>query len=149
MILLPNENHYKQVLAREGVKNTKYRNAILEIIEQSKIPLTAEEIFLILKQKYGSIWLSTVYRTLEILSSKDLIIKLTIMDDDKARYELNHNEHRHHIICVSCHKMITFLDCPVKEFEKTLKEKIDFDVKGHKLEIYGYCHKCKWENKNN
>lgn len=143
MILLPNENYYKQVLAREGVKNTKYRNAILKIIEQSKIPLTAEEIFLTLKEKHGSIWLSTVYRTLEILTSKELIIKLTILDDDKARYELNHNEHRHHVICVSCHKMISFLDCPVEEFEKTLKEKVDFDVTGHKLEIYGYCQNCK------
>lgn len=141
--MLPNENYYKQVLAREGVKNTKYRNAILKIIEQSKIPLTAEEIFLTLKEKHGSIWLSTVYRTLEILTSKELIIKLTILDDDKARYELNHNEHRHHVICVSCHKMISFLDCPVEEFEKTLKEKVDFDVTGHKLEIYGYCQNCK------
>jgi Fur family ferric uptake transcriptional regulator len=143
MILLPNENYYKQVLAREGVKNTKYRNAIFNIIEQSKIPLTAEEIFLTLKEKHGSIWLSTVYRTLEILTSKELIIKLTILDDDKARYELNHNDHRHHVICVSCHRMISFLDCPVEEFEKTLKEQVDFDVTGHKLEIYGYCQNCK------
>lgn len=141
--MLQLNNDYKEILAKEGIKSTKHRNAILAIIEQSKIPLTAEEIFLILKQKHGSIWLSTVYRTLEILSSKDLIIKLTIMDDDKARYELNHNEHRHHVICVSCHKMITFLDCPVEEFEKTLKEKIDFDVIGHKLELYGYCQDCK------
>lgn len=143
MIFLPNEDYYKQVLAREGVKNTKYRNSILEIIEQSKIPLTADEIFLILKQKHGSIWLSTVYRTLEILNSKDLITKLTIMDDDKARYEINHKEHRHYVICVTCHKIITFSDCPVEKFEKTLKQKIDFNVIGHKLEIYGYCQDCK------
>ena len=66
------------------------------------------------------------------------------MGNDRARYELNLNEHKHHVICVGCHKMISFLDCPVEEFEKKLKEKIDFDVTGHKLEIYGYCQECKF-----
>jgi Fur family ferric uptake transcriptional regulator len=140
-------NDYKEILAREGVKNTKHRNAILGIIEQSKRPLTAEEIFLSLKEKHTSIWLSTVYRTLDILTSKNMIVKLTLMDDDKARYEINHNEHKHHIICVGCHKMITIGDCPVEKFEKTLKEKINFNVTGHKLEIYGYCQGCQLKNK--
>ncbi|MHB8125680.1 MAG: Fur family transcriptional regulator [Desulfitobacteriaceae bacterium] len=142
MILLQNKNDYKEVLAREGVKNTKHRNAILGILEQSKTPVTAEEIFLSLKENHTSIWLSTVYRTLEILTSKELVVKSTIMGHDKARYEFNHNEHKHHVICVCCQKMISFLDCPIEEYEKNLKEKIDFIVTGHKLEIYGYCQEC-------
>ncbi len=143
MILLHPNNDYKEILAKEGIKNTKHRNAILAIIEHSEKPLTAEEIFLSLKEKHTSIWLSTVYRTLDILTSKDLIVKLNILNDDKAHYQLNQNDHKHHIICVSCHKMITFNDCPVEEFENTLKEKIDFNVTGHKLEIYGYCRNCR------
>ncbi len=141
---MPDNNDYKEVLTREGIKSTKHRKAILEILEMAETPLTVEEIFLTLKEKHASIWLSTVYRTLEILTSKDLVIKSTIMGDDKARYELNHNEHKHHVVCVGCHKRISFEDCPVNEFEKALKERMDFDVTAHKLEIYGYCKDCKF-----
>ncbi|MHB1419490.1 MAG: Fur family transcriptional regulator [Bacillota bacterium] len=143
MILLQQNNAYKELLTREGIKNTKHRNAILGVLEQSEKPLTAEEIFLSLIDQHASICLSTVYRTLEILNIKSLIVKSTIMDDDRSRYELNQNEHKHNIICIGCHKMIPFSDCPFGEFEKALKKKTDFDVTGHKLEIYGYCPECK------
>ena len=141
-------NNYNEVLTREGVKSTKHRNSILEILEQAEMPLTVEEIFLVLKEKNTSIWLSTVYRTLEILTSKELVVKSTSMGDDKARFEMNHHEHRHHVVCVGCHKMISFLDCPVDEIQKALKDKINFDVTGHKLEIYGYCQECTGDSGN-
>lgn len=136
-------NKYKEVLTREGIKSTRSRNAMLEILEKSEIPLTAEDIFFILKKKNASTCLSTVYRTFEMLTSKGLVIKSNILDDGKARYELNHMEHKHHVICVGCHKMISIGECPFSEFEKMLKKKIGFDVIGHKFEIYGYCQDCK------
>lgn len=144
MILLQeNESDINELLVKEGVKRTKHRKAILEILEQSETPLTADEIFFALKEKNTSIWLSTVYRTLEMLTEKEVVLKSTIMGEDKARYELKHDEHKHRFICVGCHKMIPLMDCPLEEFEKKLKDKMDFDVTGHNLEIYGYCHDCK------
>ncbi|WP_425802629.1 Fur family transcriptional regulator [Desulfitobacterium sp. Sab5] len=137
------ESDINALLAKEGVKSTKHRKAILELLENSDIPLTADEIFLALKENNTSIWLSTVYRTLEMLTEKEVVIKSTLMGEDKARYEIKHDEHKHRFVCVECHKMIPLLDCPLEEFEKKLKTKMDFDVTGHNLEIYGYCHDCK------
>lgn len=145
MIVLADNNDFKEVLKKEGIKNTKRRNSIMKVLEKTETPLTVEEIFLALKDEHASIWLSTVYRTLEILTQKELVIKSTIIGDDKARYELNHNDHKHHVVCVGCHKRIPFEECPVNDFEKALKERIDFNVTGHKLEIYGYCKDCKLE----
>lgn len=146
--MLEENNSFKEVLTREGVKSTKHRNAILEILEASDTPLTAEDIFLKLKEKNVSIWLSTVYRTLETLTSRGLVIKANIMDDGKARFELDQKEHKHHVVCVGCRKMVSIGDCPFERFEKMLKDKIDFDVTGHKFEIYGFCKECKSANKN-
>lgn len=139
---MTDDNDYKEVLKKEGIKNTKRRNAIMAILEKAETPLTVDEIFMALKNDHTSIWLSTVYRTVEMLTEKEIVIKSTIIGDDKARYELNHNEHKHHVVCVGCHKRISFEDCPVNDFEKALKEQINFDVTGHKLEIYGYCKDC-------
>ncbi len=142
MILLK-VNKYKEVLTSKGIKNTRSRNAVLEILQNSEIPLTAEEIFLMLKQKNVLTCLSTVYRTFEMLMLKGIIIKSNIFDDGKARYELKHVHHKHYVICIGCHKTITIEECPFGEFEKLLKKKIDFDVTEHKFEIYGYCQNCK------
>jgi len=133
---------YKEILKREGMKSTRHRNAILLLLEQSDHPVSAEELYISLREKTASINLSTVYRTLDTFVSKNLVIKST-MDDGKARYELNHHEHKHHLFCVGCHKVISIEDCPMGELQDSLKKKMDFEVTGHKLEIYGYCHNCK------
>ncbi|MHB8073069.1 Fur family transcriptional regulator [Desulfosporosinus fructosivorans] len=142
MILLEENTNYTEILKREGMKSTRHRNAILLLLEHSEHPMTAEELYISLKEKTATINLSTVYRTLDTFASKNLVIKST-MDDGKARYELNHHEHKHHLFCVGCHKVISIEDCPMGELQESLKKKIDFDVTGHKLEIYGYCHNCK------
>lgn len=134
---------YKDFLVREGVKSTKHRTSIIKILKESETPLTADDIFLSLKGKNISISLSTVYRTLETLNSKDLVIKTNIFNDGMARFELNRKEHKHHVVCISCRKSVPIGDCPFEEFEKSLKEKMDFDVTGHKFEIYGFCKECK------
>lgn len=139
---------YKELLNRQGIKSTRHRNSILELLEESELPLTAEQLFIALRDKTSSIDLSTVYRTLDTFASKNLVLKTTRSDDGKALYELNHNEHKHHLLCVKCHKLISIEDCPIGELKETLKNKIDFDITGHKLEIYGYCHDCKNYNHN-
>lgn len=138
---------YGKILKREGLKNTKHRNAILEVIENSDQPITAEQIFLDLKGKKTSINLSSVYRILESLVSKGLVIKSNITGDNKASYELNRLEHKHHLICSGCKKMFSVDGCPLEEYEKQLKVKMDFDITGHKLEIFGFCKECKQTNK--
>lgn len=147
MIPLEENINYIEILKRKGMKNTKHRHAILLLLEQSEYPLTAEEIYISLKATTASINLSTVYRTLDAFVSKNLIFKSTV-NDGKARYEFNHHErrHKHHLFCVGCHKMISIDECPIGELQELLKKKIDFDITGHKLEIFGYCHNCKMAN---
>lgn len=138
---------YGSILKREGLKNTKHRNAILEVLEEGDQPVTAERMFLELKEKNISINLSSVYRILESLVSKGLAIKSNLTGDNKASYELNRLEHRHHLICSGCKKMVSIDGCPLEEYEKQLKDKMDFDITGHKLEIFGLCRECRQASK--
>lgn len=136
------KNTVKEILMDKGLKNTRHRELILEVFEITQRPLTAEEIFLILKGNAENTCLSTVYRTVEVFESKGLVIKSNSVDDGKARYEFNTMEHKHHVICTVCHNIIFIDECPFSEFEKALKNKIEFDVTGHKFEIYGHCKEC-------
>jgi Fur family ferric uptake transcriptional regulator len=39
--------------------------------------------------------------------------------------------------------MYPVADCPFEEYEQKIREKLGFDVIGHKLEIFGYCRDCR------
>lgn len=133
-------NQSEEVLKRKGIRITKHRYAILKVLQESTEPLSVEGIYSSLKSQGVSINYSTIYRTLDALIGKDLIIK-TILED-RAVYEFNYNEHKHHVVCMRCKKMIPVEHCPFEEYEKMIKEELNFNVTKHKLEIYGYCADC-------
>lgn len=136
---------YGDILKKENLRNTKHRNSILEVIEQNKQPVSSESIFLKLKEQGVSISLSTVYRVLEALVEKGLVVKTNVTDDNRALYEINDMEHKHHLVCIKCRKLLTIDGCPLEDYEKAIEEKLGFSIKGHKLELFGYCRNCKAE----
>lgn len=134
---------YKDALKKSGLKNTKHRTAIVNILEQSCQPIPAEQIYFKLKENEVAINLSTVYRTLETLAVNNIVTKLNLVGSSKALFEYNRMKHRHYLTCVSCKKILTIEHCPLENYEISLEEQTDFSIVGHKLDIYGYCPECK------
>ncbi|XOQ43804.1 MAG: Ferric uptake regulation protein [Clostridium sp.] len=124
-----------------GLKSTRQRRRIIGILEQSSKPVSAEGIFIQLREQGESISLSTVYRVLELLVSKKAVRKLNTVEECGALFDL-HDRHRHYLVCLSCHKMFPLDNCPVESYEKDLMAKTGFEVTGHNLEIFGYCRDC-------
>lgn len=123
-----------KILTDAGLKCTTQRIKVMEILNAATAPMTAESIF----EKANDISLSTVYRIVEKLVETGIATKNTIRDSDKFYYELADNKHRHYAICLGCGGMKYVDICPVHDLKID-----DFTVTGHKLEIYGYCDKCK------
>jgi Fur family ferric uptake transcriptional regulator len=129
-------------LKRSGLKNTRCRAAILNILEQSDQPVSADSLFRELGEKNITVSFSTVYRTREAQENKNLVVKLAITGEDKAFYEYNRMGHRHYLICLGCHKILAIEHCPLKDYEESLKKETAYAISGHKLDIYGYCPAC-------
>lgn len=140
---MDNDINFNDILKSKGLKITKHRTSVLKIISESKHPLSAEEIYLTLKDNFISINLSSIYKILDSLTSKHVISKCILGDDNKTSYEMNTSEHKHHLICKQCKEVFPITDCPLCIYEKHIKEDMDFDVTEHKLEIYGFCKNCK------
>lgn len=140
---------YKELFAGKGLKNTKSRNLIYDILNETGLPMTAEQIFVRLKETNKSVNLSTVYRTVELFVEKGLVLKAIMAEDNKAMFEINHHEHKHYLVCLNCKEMIPVAGCPLDEYEKVLIDRMGFDVTGHKFEIYGYCKNCQKRNSEN
>ena len=67
-----------ELLKKSGLKVTKQREAILDILLTSPSHLTAEDIYLDLKAQGHDFGLSTVYRTLSSLEEHHIVEKTEI-----------------------------------------------------------------------
>ena len=130
-------------LKQSGLKNTKHRNDVFELIKKSEQPVSAEYIFSELNKNNCPINLSTVYRILDTLCLSDLVTKVSIDTENKNLYEYNCVAHRHYMVCLGCDKILTVKNCPLHDYEKQLIDETEFIITCHKLVMYGYCPQCK------
>lgn len=135
---------HENALRRSGLKSTKHRAAILDILEHSDQPMAAEQVYLELGEQKIGVSLSTVYRVLESLVYKNLVTKLSISisGDNRAYFEYNRSGHRHYLVCLGCKKIMAIEHCPLKNYEEALGKEMNYTISGHKLDIYGYCPAC-------
>lgn len=123
-----------KLLSQKGLKCTRQRLEILNVLKSADAPVTAEMIFSTL----GTLSLSTVYRTLEKFTSAGLVSRQVFGDGNELYYELTYMKHRHYAVCLSCRKVRYINGCPVRETHLD-----DFTVTGHRLELFGYCSECR------
>lgn len=124
-----------------GLKKTKQRKCVLSVLENTKKPLSAMDIFSIIEESGESVWLSTIYRILDFFVKNEMVLKINVMDNDISFYELNNFKHKHYAVCVSCNKILSMENCPMDSFEPKVQDS-DFQIIGHNVEIYGYCKSC-------
>ena len=123
----------------EGIKKTKQREAIWSVLTDATKPITAIDIAEAISD--GTTWMSTIYRTLEMLETKGIITRTTIMGSDMAYYEITPHTHRHYAVCTKCGDMVPLHTCPVVEMPQELTD-AGFTVTKHHLEIAGICKNC-------
>jgi Fur family ferric uptake transcriptional regulator len=97
-------------LNERGWRLTPQREIILDIFQN--LPngnhLSAEDLFEVLRLKGENISLSTIYRTLKMMSRMGILRELELAEGHK-HYEINQpSHHHHHLICVKCNKAIEF-----------------------------------------
>jgi len=134
-----------------GYRFTVPRKAIIDVLLKTRKHLSAEEIYQEVYKEYPQVGLTTVYRTLEVLTQMGLIFKFDF-GDGRARYELiegHEEEHHHHLVCTQCKRVINYSEFIDEEFEflkraeKGLSKKYNFQIKNHIIQFYGLCEKCK------
>ncbi|MFA5410877.1 MAG: transcriptional repressor [Candidatus Omnitrophota bacterium] len=139
-----------------GYRFTIGREVILDVLAKAEKHLSAEDIYMKVHPRYPNIGLTTIYRTLDVLSGIGLVYKFDF-GDGRARYELTEGprgiNHHHHLICTNCKRVIDYTDFIdeevelLQETEKGLSKKYNFKITNHLIQFYGLCNKCKGEAK--
>lgn len=138
----------KKLFQKNGIKYTAKREEIYAVFLRNESPLSAEAIYQeLLRTLTEDVNLSTIYRTLDVLTQKGLILKNTLRVEDRATYEINHHEHRHYLTCVACGSVEPIKGCPLEAYEKLLIQQTGYRILEHHLEILGICPKCQMKEK--
>ena len=121
-------------------RTTKQRQAILQVVSNSRIHLTADDVFQEVKKTQPNISLGTVYRNLDLLTQAGTLEK-AVFSDGKSRFEFA-GEHHHHLICLNCGMTVDIPVCPVGEEILSFMRETNFQACHHHFEVYGYCAQC-------
>ncbi len=126
------------------IRMTSQRQIILEELQKSKQHLTADELYVIVREKMPRISLATVYRNLEFLSKIGMIGKLEVGGRQKC-FDSDVLGH-HHVFCVQCHR-VDNVHLDVKENYPSHDMVDGYIIIGRKLEFVGLCPRCQKKTK--
>jgi len=96
-IIMPESILY-ELCQKKGVKLTGQRKTIAKVISQSKDHPDIDQLYQRAKALDSNVSMPTVYRTMKLFESLDLIKRLEL-GDGRARYEeMDLDNHHHHLI---------------------------------------------------
>jgi Fur family transcriptional regulator, peroxide stress response regulator len=123
----------------KGFKRTPQRLAILDYLEGNTLHPSAEDVYRAVTKKYFSLSFATVYNTLNTLAQSGAVRELTL-DPERKRYDPNTEPH-HHLICVTCKKVIDVFEDVIVGIPKRIEK--EFSIFGNHVEFYGRCSVCR------
>jgi Fur family peroxide stress response transcriptional regulator len=121
-------------------RDTKQREAILNILRKTRSHPTADQIYDEVRKDILNISKGTVYRNLQVLEEDGAISVLNI-NGTQSRYEVKQEGH-YHFRCEKCGRVFD-LDEPIdKELDERISRKTGFTVSHHQTEFRGLCKDC-------
>ena len=130
------------VLKKQGYRLTPQRLMVVSAIESSEDHISADEVYSQVVTRYPNVNISTVYRTLELLTRLGLVTE-TDLGGGRVRYHPANKGHHHHLICQECGAMIDLDESLLKPLEEALLLEHNFIADLRHLAIQGRCVKCR------
>jgi len=121
-------------------RRTSNQDRILTTLKDLSQPVSAQDLYVEMRQDGVTMGLATVYRSLEALKLEGAV-QMRSLPSGESVYILP-QEDRHHLTCLQCGNTIAIHECPVHELEEQLHQSHQFRIFYHTLEFFGLCPKC-------
>jgi Fur family ferric uptake transcriptional regulator len=122
-------------------RQTRQRRAILEELQNLSTHPTAVELYEITRRRLPRISLGTVYRNLDLLVRAGIVQRLQGVGAE-TRFEGKPDRHSH-VRCVRCGRLDDVHEARVNLVGRKANRLKDYEILGHKLELFGICSECR------
>mgnify|MGYP005725455951 FL=1 len=126
----------------KGLRMTGQRRIIAGVLEDSDDHPDVEELYARASALDSAISIATVYRTVKLFEEASILERVEF-GDGCARYEDAERDHHDHLIDLNSGEVIEFVDPDIEALQEKIAAKLGYQLKGHKLELYGVPIKSK------
>jgi Fur family transcriptional regulator, ferric uptake regulator len=134
----------RESLKRRGIRLTRQRQLLLDLLEKSRSHLDAENLYKLANKLDPKLNRVTVYRTLKLLKEGGLVDELDLMhfEGDQHYYETRSKQEHAHVICLRCGKVEEFFGEPLQKLRRQVESHFGFQILIARTEVGGYCAHC-------
>lgn len=119
-----------------GLRLTEQRRVIVAVLQEADDHPDVEELHTRALAKDSSISLATVYRTVKLFEERGILARREF-GDGRGRYEPADRAHHDHLIDMDTGEVIEFVDPEIETLQEKIAAKLGYELRGHKLELYG------------
>jgi Fur family transcriptional regulator, ferric uptake regulator len=141
MFSITMREHILALFKQKGIKRTKPRILVLEYLLRRDRPVTVEEMYTTLSEKFR-LGLTSVYRSVEQLVELGLASREQLSPKLFAYQLCKTTLHHHHIICTTCGKIDEIQPINLEQLLVDTASKAHFYLKYHELSLRGKCFEC-------
>jgi Fur family ferric uptake transcriptional regulator len=121
-------------------QRTRSQERIFRTLKAINRAISAQELYVEMRNSSQNMGLATVYRSLEALKLQGAVQVRTLATGESL-YSLVDRD-RHHLTCVNCGQSLPIHECPVHDLEDKLEQSHQFKIYYHTLEFFGLCDRC-------
>ncbi|MBI5606352.1 MAG: transcriptional repressor [Deltaproteobacteria bacterium] len=132
----------KQFIKTQGLRQSSQRERVVDAFLSQKGHASAEELLTQVRKIDKRVGLTTIYRTLKLLTQCGLAVERKFNRQVSTFEPARLGQHHDHLICLGCGRIMEFENKAIETLQEVVAREQGFRITHHILELYGYCLDC-------
>lgn len=141
-IFIMDKKIFKDYVKSQGLRQSAQRDLIADTFLSNQGHRSSEELLAAVRKKDPKIGLTTVYRTLKLLTRCGLAAERKFNRQTSYFESIPQGKHHDHLICLDCGRILEFENPTIESLQVLVAQEHHFIISHHILELYGYCRDC-------
>jgi len=139
-VTLDTEEMGRRLKAR-GLRLTRQRRAVLQAVAEADSSVSPLQVFDAARERCPELGLTTVYRTLDVLSEVGALRRVHGHERCEAFVPAG-AAHGHTVVCARCGRVTEFTDCDLQAVAEAAARQTGYRITDHFLQLAGVCATC-------
>ena len=134
-------SHILLALDRAGYRLTDARRILASLVAEQDGHFTVADLVDAGRTRQAGIGRATVFRTVDLFVSLDVIERLDLPTGEHAYVECE-RAHHHHVVCSRCGRTEGIEDAGLRTLVSKVARQTGYQIDDHRLEMFGLCPAC-------